>query len=167
MRTAIVNIEKVLTGSLENPVAEADSIILADGKIETVGTASAADVSACDVVIDAAKSIAAPGLIDSHVHITFGDYTPRQRTVGFLESYLHGGVTTSITACEVHVPGRPKDPEGVKALAVAALKCFQEYRPGGMRVHAGSVILEPGLTEEDFAELAPRRHGCESMAIYR
>ena len=154
MRTAIVNIEKVLTGSLESPVADADTIIMAEGKIETVGTASAADVSACDVVIDAARSIAVPGLIDSHVHITFGDYTPRQRTVGFLESYLHGGVTTSITASEVHVPGRPKDPEGVKALAVAALKCFQGYRPGGMRVHAGSVILEPGLTEEDFAELA-------------
>lgn len=154
MRTAIVNIEKVLTGSLDSPVADADTIILSDGKIETVGTAGAADVSACDVVIDAARSIAAPGLIDSHVHITFGDYTPRQRTVGFLESYLHGGVATSITACEVHVPGRPKDPEGVKALAVAALKCFQDYRPGGMRVHAGSVILEPGLTEDDFAELA-------------
>jgi enamidase len=88
------------------------------------------------------------------VHITFGDYTPRQRTVGFLESYLHGGVTTAITASEVHVPGRPKDPAGVKALALAARACFLEYRPGGMRVHAGSVILEPGLVEADFRELA-------------
>jgi enamidase len=80
--------------------------------------------------------------------------TRRQKTVGFLESYVHGGVTTAISASEVHVPGRPKDPEGVKALAVAALKSFQNWRPGGMRVHAGSVILEPGLTEADFDELA-------------
>jgi enamidase len=88
------------------------------------------------------------------VHITFGDYTPRQRTVGFLESYLHGGTTTAISASEVHVPGRPSDPAGVKALAVAASRCFAHYRPGGMRVHAGSVILEPGLNQADFAELA-------------
>ena len=84
-------------------------------------------------------------------HITFGDYTPRQKTVGFLESYVHGGVTTSITASEVHVPGRPKDPAGVKALAVAAKKSFDTFRPGGMRVHAGAVILEPGLTRQSIS----------------
>ena len=120
------------------------------------GTASAADVEAADVVIDAGGMTAIPGLIDSHVHITFGDYTPRQRTVGFLESYLHGGITTSISASEVHVPGRPNDPEGVKALALAAQRCFATYRPGGMRVIAGSVILEPGLTAADFKELAAK-----------
>ena len=112
---------------------------------------------AADVVIDASGTTAIPGLIDSHVHITFGDYTPRQRAVGYLESYLHGGVTTAISASEVHVPGRPRDPAGVKALAIAAHKCFESYRPGGMRVIAGSIILEPGLAEEDFREVA--RHG--------
>jgi len=130
---------------------------LTDGdRIVRVGTASAAEVEAADVVIDADGMTAIPGLIDSHVHITFGDYTPRQRTVGYLESYLHGGTTTAISASEVHVPGRPRDPEGVKALALAAQRCFAEYRPGGMRVIAGSVILEPGLTLRDFEELAAR-----------
>ena len=56
----------------------------------------------------------------------------------------------------MHVPGRPRDPAGVKALAIAARKSFEHYRPGGMRVHAGSVILEPGLVDADFAELASR-----------
>src|ERR1700726_3023260 len=106
------------------------------------------------IAIDADRTTAIPGLIDSHVHITFGDYTPRQQTVGYLESYVHGGVTTAISASEVHVPGRPRDAEGVKALAVAASKCFAQYRPGGMRVHAGSVILEPGLTGNDLGEIA-------------
>ena len=156
MKTAIVNLGSILTGDWRDPVAPGDSIVMDGGKIVHVGTASAAQVESCDVVIDAAGTIAIPGLIDSHVHITFGDYTPRQRTVGFLESYVHGGTTTSITASEVHVPGRPKDPEGVKALAVAAMKCFEHYRPGGMRVCAGSVILEPGLVESDFAELASK-----------
>jgi enamidase len=154
MKTAIVNVGTILTGDWREPVAAGDTILMSAGKIVHVGTAASSRISDFDVIIDAAGAIAIPGLIDSHVHITFGDYTPRQRTVGFLESYVHGGTTTSITASEVHVPGRPKDPEGVKALAVAAFKCFENYRPGGMRVCAGSVILEPGLVEEDFVELA-------------
>src|SRR5262249_53498326 len=64
--------------------------------------------------------------------------------------------TTAISASEVHVPGRPHDVEGVKALAIAAQRCFTDYRPGGMRVLAGSVILEPGLKETDFRELAQK-----------
>src|SRR6476646_3175233 len=154
MKTAIVNLGAILTGDWRDPVATGDSIVMDGGKIAHVGTAAASQVAACDVVIDADGATAIPGLIDSHVHITFGDYTPRQRTVGFLESYVHGGTRTSISASEVHVPGRPKDPEGVKALAVAAMKCFENYRPGGMRVCAGSVILEPGLKEQDVEELA-------------
>ena len=156
MKTAVVNLGKILSGHWREPYILGDTIIMAEGRIEQVGTVSAAAVSACDVVIDADGAIAIPGLIDSQVHNTFGDYTPRQKTVGFLESYVHGGVTTAISASEVHVPGRPKDPEGVKALAVAALKCFEHFRPGGMRVWAGSVILEPGLTEADFAEIAAK-----------
>lgn len=154
MKTAIINLGSIISGDLNAPMVAGDSIIMADGLIVSVGTASVAAVDACDVVIDAGGAIAMPGLIDSHVHITFGDYTPRQKVVGFLESYVHGGVTTSISASEVHVPGRPKDVVGVKALAVAAQRCFADYRPGGMRVHAGSLILEPGLVEQDFDDLA-------------
>ena len=154
MRTAIVNLGGIATGDLAVPLIAAEGILMEGGRITAIGTLDATAVEGCDVVVDAGGTLAAPGLIDSHVHITFGDYTPRQRTVGFLESYLHGGVTTAITASEVHVPGRPKDPAGVKALAVAARACFLTYRPGGMRVHAGSVILEPGLVAADFTELA-------------
>lgn len=154
MRTAIVNLGTIVSGELSAPVLAGDTIVMADGLIEAAGTVSADAIASCDVIVDAGGAIAMPGLIDSHVHITFGDYTPRQKTVGFLESYVHGGVTTAISASEVHVPGRPKDVAGVKALAVAASKCFETYRPGGMRVHAGSLILEPGLTEADFAEVA-------------
>jgi enamidase len=151
MKTVIFNIGKILSGDIASPVAVGNTIVMADGRIVSIG--SGGDVSGCDVAIDAAGMMAMPGFIDSHVHITFGDYTPRQKTVGFLESYIHGGVTTCISASEVHVPGRPRDPAGVKALAIAARKSFETYRPGGMRVHAGSVILEPGLTESDFAEM--------------
>ena len=61
---------------------------------------------------------------------------------------MGGSGTSNLSASEVHVPGRPKDPEGVKSLAVAAFKCFENYRPGGARVYGGCIILEPGLTQK-------------------
>ena len=156
MKIAIVNLGQIVSGDWRKPFIAGDAIIIDGEHIVSAGSASAQAVNAADVVIDADGMTAIPGLIDSHVHITFGDYTPRQRTVGFLESYVHGGVTTAISASEVHVPGRPKDVEGVKALAVAAQRCFADWRPGGMRVIAGSVILEPGLQASDFRELAQK-----------
>ena len=154
MKTAITGLGGIVTGDLSAPLSEADTIVMEDGLITHVGGPDSSRLHGCAVIVDAAGAMAVPGLIDSHVHITFGDYTPRQRTVGFLESYVQGGITTAISASEVHVPGRPKDPAGVKALAIAAHKCFLDFRPGGMRVHAGSIILEPGLTDKDFAEAA-------------
>ncbi|MEX2035407.1 MAG: amidohydrolase family protein [Xanthobacteraceae bacterium] len=156
MKAAIVNLGQIVSGDWRNPFVAGDAILVEDERIASVGTASAQAVEAADVVIDAGGMTAIPGLIDSHVHVTFGDYTPRQNTVGYLESYVHGGVTTSISASEVHVPGRPRDVEGVKALAIAAQRCFADWRPGGMRVIAGSVILEPGLKASDFPELAQK-----------
>jgi enamidase len=153
MRVAIVNIGTIISGNWRDPIIAGDTLVCEDGLIVSVGTASSAAVEAADVVVDAGGTTLIPGLIDSHVHITFGDYTPRQQTVGYLESYVHGGTTTAISASEVHVPGRPRDPDGVKALAIAARKCFETYRPGGMTVHAGSIILEPGLKDADFADL--------------
>jgi enamidase len=139
MKTAIVNIGTIVTGDLKAPFADGDGIFMEHGRISAIGTLTIEQVAGADVLIDAAGTTAIPGLIDSHVHITFGDYTPRQRVVGYLESYVHGGTTTSITASEVNVPGRPKDPAGVKALALAARACFLDYRPGG---HACSCGLD-------------------------
>ena len=152
MKTAIVNIGQILSGNWRYPIKTGNSILLEGELISKVGELTGPETQDSDVIIDAGGAIAAPGLIDSHVHITFGDFTPRQNMVGYLQSYLHGGVTTSISASEVHVPGRPTDPDGVKALAVAAKKCFENFRPGGMRVHAGSLILEPGLKPADYQD---------------
>jgi len=152
--TAIVNIGTVVTGQLDRPTLEADTILLREGRIAAVGTHDQVDVGEATVVVDAAGATLAPGLIDSHCHVVIGDYTPRQKTVDFLESYVHGGITRCISPSEVHAPGRPRDPAGVKALALAAQRCFRDFRPGGMTVHAGCLILEPGLEEHDFAELA-------------
>ncbi len=149
---AIINIGAIVSGDLARGIIPGNTILIEDEHIAAIG--SDLETTTADQVLDARGTTVAPGLIDSHVHIVIGDYTPRQKTVDFLESYMHGGITTSISASEVHAPGRPKDPVGVKALAIAAQRCFHNYRPGGMRVWGGSVIIEPGLTEADFAELA-------------
>ncbi|OLO25297.1 hypothetical protein BTR23_25020 [Alkalihalophilus pseudofirmus] len=152
MKTAIVNIGTLVSGKMEPARDDINCIIMENGVITFIGNQTE-DLSDCQVVVDANDTTVIPGLIDSHVHVVLGDYTPRQKTVDFLESYTHGGITRSITASEVHAPGRPSDPEGVKALALMAQRCFSNFHPGGMTVHGGSVIIEPGLKEEDFIQL--------------
>jgi enamidase len=153
VKIAIINIGTIVSGDWRNPLVDGDTILIVGGKFSAVGRVDPGEIEDCDLLIDANGTTACPGLIDSHVHNSFGDYTPKQQAVGFLQSYLHGGTTTCISASEVHVAGRPKDRDGVKALAIAAYKCFENYRPGGMRVHGGSVILEPTRQPEDFVEL--------------
>ena len=107
-----------------------------------------------NTVIDARRTCVAPGLIDSHVHPVFGDWTPRQNQLGWIDSTMNGGVTTMISAGEVHLPGRPKDIVGVKALAITAQRAFDNFRPGGVKVIAGAPVIEKGMIEQDFKELA-------------
>lgn len=151
---ALVNIGTIISGDINKPLLEGDTIIIQEGKIAAVGTSGLLKDYKIEQVIDVQGSAVMPGLIDSHVHPVLGDFTPRQKTLDYLDSSLHGGVTTMISAGEPHTPGRPRDPAGVKALAILAHKSFKNLRPSGMKVHAGALILEKGLCEDDFAELA-------------
>ena len=153
-KLVIKNIGTLLSGQLEQPVLDADTIVAVDGVIRAVGKARDVDAEQADVVVDAKGTTVAPGLIDSHVHPVFGDWTPRQSQLGWIDSFLHGGVTTMISAGEVHLPGRPRDVVGVKALAITAQRAFSSFRPGGVKVHAGAPVLEKGMVEEDFKEMA-------------
>jgi len=154
----LVNIGVVATGVLGAPRLEAEAILVENGRIVAIGAASRIGAAAADVVVDCRGTTVIPGLIDSHCHVVLGDYTPRQKTVDFLDSYVHGGITSVVSAGEgVHAPGRPHDAAASKALAIAAAKCFEHFHPNGMKVTAGSVVLEPGLGDDDFAEMA--KHG--------
>jgi enamidase len=146
----IRNLRGVVTGRLGDPVVAAETIRAERGVVTGIGTAPAP----ADVVVDARGAVAIPGLFDTHLHVVFGDWTPRQNTIGFIESYMHGGVTQAMSASEVHLPGRPSDREGIKALAIAAQRAFTGFRPGGVKVRGGSVICEPVLEEADFTWLA-------------
>jgi enamidase len=145
----VTGLAGVVTGRLGDRVSEAGALRCEDGRIAGFDARGDADVT-----IDARGAYAAPGLIDSHVHNVFGDWTPRQSALGWIESSMHGGVTMMMSASEVHLPGRPSDRAGVKALAIAAQRAYADYRPGGVKVLAGAVIVEPTLEASDFAELA-------------
>jgi enamidase len=153
-RLLIRNIGLLLTGDIQNPISDADTILSVDGRITAVGKAKDVDAAGATTIIDAKGSALAPGLIDSHVHPVAGDWTPRQNQIGWIDSYLHGGVTTMISAGEVHTPGRPKDVTGVKAMAIFAQRTFSAFRPGGVRIHGGAPVVEHGMVEDDFKELA-------------
>jgi enamidase len=151
---ALINIGRIISGDLDQGVLEADTVLIEDGLFTRIGDRAEIDAAAADVQVDVKGAVLAPGLIDTHVHIVLGDWTPRQNALGFIESYMHGGVTGMMSASEVHLPGVPQDPVGVKALAITAHKAYQRFRPGGVKVYAGSVIFQPGLTEQDFKEMS-------------
>ena len=153
-RLVIRNIGLLLSGDLANPILDADTVVAVNGKISAIGKNQDIDTEGANVIIDAKGTTLAPGLIDSHVHPVAGDWTPRQNQIGWIDSYLHGGVTTMISAGEVHTPGRPKDVVGLKAMAILAQRAFSAFRPGGVRIHAGAPVIEHGMVEEDFKDLA-------------
>jgi enamidase len=153
-KTVIRNIGLLLTGDLEAPLADADTVICIDGRISFVGRAGDADTAEATTSIDAKGTALCPGLIDSHVHPVFGDWTPRQNQLNWIDSFLHGGVTSMVSAGEVHLPGRPRDVVGLKALAITAQRSFSAFRPGGVKLLAGAPVLEKGMVEQDFIDLA-------------
>jgi enamidase len=153
-KLVVRNIGLLLSGDLDRPILDADTVVAVDGVITAVGKEKDCDTSQPTSVIDAKGTCLAPGLVDSHVHPVFGDWTPRQSQLGWIDSTLNGGVTTMVSAGEVHLPGRPKDIVGLKALAITAQRAFHNFRPGGVKVLAGAPVIEQGMTESDFAELA-------------
>src|SRR5215469_1581266 len=153
-KLVIRNIGLLLSGDLQRPILDADTVVANDGRITAIGREKEVDTEGATRVIDANGITLAPGLIDSHVHPVAGDWTPRQNQLGWIDSCLHGGVTTMISAGEVHMPGRPKDVLGLKAMAITAQRAFAALRPSGVKVLAGAPVLEQGMVEEDFRSLA-------------
>lgn len=146
-RILIRNIGLLLSGDLNKPILDSDCVLIEDGVIAGF-TADDADSE-----IDAQGCAIMPGLIDSHTHPVFGDWTPRQNQLGWIEMNVNGAVTSLLSAGEVHLPGRPKDAEGVRALAMVAQRCFQNFRPIGAKVIAGAPVPELDFDRDFYASL--------------
>lgn len=153
-KLVIRNIGMILSGALERPILDGDAIVAIDGRIAAIGRLKDLDTEGARTIVDAHGATLSPGLIDSHVHPVAGDWTPRQSQLNWIDSSMHGGVTTMISAGEVHTPGRARDIVGLKAMAIAAQRAYTNFRPGGVKLHAGAPVIETGMVENDFAELA-------------
>jgi len=153
-KLVVKNIGQILSGKLEEPLIDGDCVIAIDGRITAIGRYADLDTDQATQIVDANGGTLAPGLIDSHVHPVIGDYTPRQQQLNWIDSCLHGGVTTMISAGEVHAPGRPKDIVGLKAMAIASQRWYENFRPSGVKMLAGAPVIEEGMVESDFKELA-------------
>ena len=153
-KLVVRNVGLMLSGDLESPVLDADTVVAENGRIAAVGREKDLDTAGAGTVVDARGTTLCPGLIDSHVHPVAGDWTPRQSQLHWIDSSLNGGVTTMISAGEVHMPGRPRDIVGLKALAVSSQRTFENFRPNGVKVHAGAPVIEQGMEEQDFIDLA-------------
>src|SRR3989454_5671668 len=149
----IKNIGTLVTGDLKTPLRSADSLLIEDGIIQKIGNGI---TRKADHVIDANGITAIPGLIDSHSHPSIGEYTPAQNSLSWITNYMHGGVTALISAGELHLPGLPLPPDARTALSVAIVtkRCYDNLWPSGVKVHAGTLLLVPGLVEKDFDEIA-------------
>jgi enamidase len=143
----------MVSGDINDPLINADSLYVEDGFIREIGSSP----SMADMVIDARGNTVIPGLIDSHVHLSFGDWTPVQNCTNWISNYMQCGITRMVSAGELHLPGLPlenPDPVVFRSLALVTRACYDNYRPAGVKVEAGTLLLVPGLSEDDFAAVA-------------
>jgi imidazolonepropionase-like amidohydrolase len=90
---ALTNV-RVIDGTDQEPIVNG-VIVMRDGRIESVGSATAVRIPANAQVVDLAGRTVVPGFIDTHVHLSAvravrpTDFTPED-----LRSFLNAGVTT-------------------------------------------------------------------------
>ena len=77
-KLVIKNVGTMLSGALEEPILDADTVIIEGDKITAIGKEADLDTENAATTVDANRTVLAPGLIDSHVHPVAGDWTPRQ-----------------------------------------------------------------------------------------
>jgi enamidase len=153
MITYIHNIGTLVSGRLGEPPTRQTSLVIEDGKLAALDR----EPDRADVVIDAAGLTVMPGLIDGHVHPTFGEWTPAQDSIGWIRNYVHGGTTTMVSAGELHVPGLPLDAldaQTAVSLALVSRRTTGRVRLSGAKLEAGTILLVPGITEGDFDRMA-------------
>src|SRR5258706_7511916 len=121
-KLVIRNIGLMLSGALEKPILDADAIVAENGKITAIGRAGDVNADGATTLIDANGTTVTPGLIDSHVHPVAGDWTPRQNQIGWIDSFLHGGVTTMISAVANAIPPPRPRVERLKTVGCVLLR---------------------------------------------
>src|SRR3569833_4093078 len=91
-KLVIRNIGLILSGAMEKPILDGDTIVAENGKITAIGRFKDCNVEGATTIVDAQGTTVAPGLIDSHVHPVVGVWSFRLFLFFWIDSYLFGGV---------------------------------------------------------------------------
>jgi enamidase len=153
-RTLITNIGEFFTGDIAAPTAGVSSLLVEGERIAALDPPAG---TPRDLTVDAKGSAVLPGIVDGHIHPVFGEWTPTQDTIGWIGNYVHGGTTSMVSAGELHVPGLDYNnltPELMTSLALLARATTGRVRWSGAKVHAGTLLMVPGMTESDFDKVA-------------
>lgn len=153
-KSIIHNIDVLVTGDIDQPLLSAEAIVSEGGVITYIGDVEGVDFSDAQLIIDAKRSTVLPGLIDNHTHPTLSEYSPRSGNHNWIWHALQGGVTSMISAGEVHIPGLPTDRVGTIAMAIASQRSYANQRPAGVKMEAGAPLLNQEFTKEDFRMMA-------------
>lgn len=161
MTTLLVeDIGLLVSGDASSAPLRDTTLLIEDGRIAGIGV----DHPDPDNVLSAGGLTVIPGLVDGHVHPTFGEWTPAQNSIGWIGNYLQGGTTSMVSAGELHIPGLDfgaLTPELVLSIAITSKHTTGRARPSGVKVNAGTVLLVPGMTEEHFDRA--HREGIEHL----
>ena len=137
-KVVIRNIGLVLSGDLDRPILDVDTVVAVDGRISAIGKEKDLDLSGATTVVDANGTTLMPGLIDSHVHPVAGDWTPRQNQLGWIDSYRRAFDIISPVSGEVieindavvqhpaHINAYPYARGGVLKVRVKTLRGYEE-----------------------------------------
>ena len=99
-RVLFRNIGTLISGDIGQPILEASSIVVEDGRISELGSEPSADV-----VIDVRGATVTPRLWDAHHHPYYGEYTPRAEAYNAITKTLRAGTTAVVSAGPRHQPG--------------------------------------------------------------
>src|SRR5207248_8593164 len=84
-KMVIRNIGLLLSGAMEKPILDADTIVAENGKITAIGRFKDVNTECATTIVDANGTTVAPGLIDSHVHPVAVDWAPRQKQSNWID----------------------------------------------------------------------------------
>lgn len=153
-KTIIKNIGAIVTGDYIAPLSDGDTIAVDGTKIVFVG--KEADAPKLDYTreIDANGLTICPGIIDAHAHPPLANYLPGYKAYDWVDNYAGAGVTSLVSVGGIRFPGAAGDAASAKAQAFCGKYIWDHYHPSFVKVHAGSVMLQKDMKEEDFIELA-------------
>ena len=153
-KTLIHNIGTILSGAFENPILAGDTVCTDGDKIVFIG--NRADAPALDYTldIDANGLTLCPGIIDAHAHPPLANYLEAYKAYDWVDNYAGAGITSLVSLGGHNFADAAGDVVSAKAQAIYSKYYWDHNHPSFAKIHAGTVMLQHGMTDSDFAELA-------------